>query len=208
MPASAAARRPCLLGRILLRVVAGRIDPADVVGLQLGVAEAADQRPAPLQPLAARVAGERRIERRVVRDDDHAVGGDRGIHLQRGDADRQRLLERRDRVLGRVSRACRGGPAGRTRDRPRPLAARASSPAPISETRIAKLRRNAGIGSRNSRRCRPSGRGMPIAGKGRLVIARQSPWPCSSCDPASARRSTPSPGMPATWPARRPTTRN
>ena len=38
---------------------------------------------------------------RIVRDDEHAVLGHREIGLERRDADRERALERRQRVLGR-----------------------------------------------------------------------------------------------------------
>lgn len=74
-----------LLGK-LLGVFARRIDPADVVTLELIEGERADDRAGTGEPLPVGSTGQVGIEVRVVADDDLAVLGDRKIGFERGDA--------------------------------------------------------------------------------------------------------------------------
>ena len=71
-----------------------RVEPADIVGLQLLQGHALDQRLMFLDPLPAGVPREGRIEGRVVRDHWNAFGADGDVQLQRGDAHANRVLER------------------------------------------------------------------------------------------------------------------
>ena len=88
-----------LLG-ILLGVFARRIEPADVVALELGQGERADGRPGGGDPLAIepRQVG---IEQGIVADHHDLVLGDGKVGLERRDAEIQRGAEAGQRVLGR-----------------------------------------------------------------------------------------------------------
>ena len=83
-----------LLRRELAPVGARRVDAADIEHLQFAERQRLDQRAARCQPAALCIARDRRVQRRIVRDHDDAVGGDRGVHLERRHADLQRTLER------------------------------------------------------------------------------------------------------------------
>ena len=80
-----------------------RVEPADIIGLQLLQGHALDQRLMFLDPLPAGVPREGRIEGRVVRDHRNAFGADGDVQLQRGDAHANRVLERGQRVLRQQS---------------------------------------------------------------------------------------------------------
>ena len=88
-----------LLRRERLAVGELGVEAADVVALHLGERQRADQRARLLQPAAIGVARRSRIERRLVRDDGDAVGGDADVELERCDAHADRVLERGERVL-------------------------------------------------------------------------------------------------------------
>ena len=89
-----------LLGKAR-RIGAARLEPADVVALHLGERERADRRAFGVEEFPVRTARVIRIEPAVVADDQHVVPGHREIELERRDADRERGLEGRERVLGR-----------------------------------------------------------------------------------------------------------
>jgi hypothetical protein len=62
-----------------------------------------DRRPGCLDPLAVRAAGEIGIQAAIVMDHDHAVARHAHVELERVDADRERALETRQRVFGRMA---------------------------------------------------------------------------------------------------------
>jgi hypothetical protein len=62
--------------------------------------EVANRRSGTFQPAAVGPARDVGIERRIVAYDDHAVPRDAGIELERGDAERERVRESGQGVLG------------------------------------------------------------------------------------------------------------
>jgi hypothetical protein len=60
-----------------------------------------DRRSAPVEKLSARVARDRRIERRVVINHEHPIARDRDVELERRHAKRKRALKGRQRIFGR-----------------------------------------------------------------------------------------------------------
>ena len=87
--------------RKLAGVARGRVDAAHVVAAQLRDVEVSQARPGRGDPASVRPTREHRIEVAVVREDRDTVARDADVRLQRRDADRERLAERRHRVLGR-----------------------------------------------------------------------------------------------------------
>ena len=85
----------------LPRVAGRRVEPPDVVALELGVAQRVDHRPGRAEPLAVRSARGVRHQPALVRDHHHAVARHPDVELERGHADRERARERGQRVLRR-----------------------------------------------------------------------------------------------------------
>ena len=92
-----AVNRPLL--REALRIAAVGAQPADVVGLHFGQAQAAKRSAWAVDPAPARVASDVGIQARLVRNHHHAVLGQHRVELQRVDADRCRRRERAQRVF-------------------------------------------------------------------------------------------------------------
>ena len=114
--ALAVARR---LVRELLAVGAFGVAAPHVERLHLRQCQRLDQRPALLEPLALRIAGDGLEQRRLVRDYRDAIGCDGDVQFQRADPDLQRPLEGCQRVLRRQAAGAamalqiKGHPQGR-----------------------------------------------------------------------------------------------
>ena len=78
-----------LLVRKVAGVAAGRVDASDVIALDLGQTQRADQRPTLGQPLAFGIARDGGVQCWIVRDHGHAIGGDGDVQFQRRDAQAQ-----------------------------------------------------------------------------------------------------------------------
>ena len=76
-----------------------RIEPPDIVALELGIGQVVDQRPGLRDPPAVRSAGDIGRHPALVRDDDHPVAGHADVELERADAEGERLGEGRQGVL-------------------------------------------------------------------------------------------------------------
>ena len=83
-------------------VFAAGPDAADVDPFQVGKAEGGNRGPRSFDPFPV-LAGHIRVEAAVVVHHHHAVLRDADIHLQRVDAELERVAERRQRVLRQVA---------------------------------------------------------------------------------------------------------
>ena len=96
MPAPARTERDLTV----LRTIATRIDPSDIVALQLRERAVPDRRSRVLEPPAALVTGDGGVQAAIVTDDRDAIARDAAIELERGYAKLERAGKRRQCVLG------------------------------------------------------------------------------------------------------------